>query len=255
MTDSNHYITLDISPTATLAEIKQAYRRLVKLFHPDSNLETADHETIIRINAAYEVLGDPHRRQSYDQHLFHQHLANEGFSSSDAEQGDQRANAYASQHPWGTQTQRQQTAAAQKQYRVHRRQTGQDADEQLQRWLKQVYGPVNRLLCRILNALADQLESLSADPFDDQLMEAFQAYLAECRHYLNEAQRTFRSQPNPAAAASAAVHLYYCLNQVGDGIDELELFTLNYDDHYLHTGQELFRIATGLQCEAQSSIP
>jgi len=38
------------------AEIKQAYRR-VKLFHPDGNQETANHEQIIRINAAYEVLG------------------------------------------------------------------------------------------------------------------------------------------------------------------------------------------------------
>lgn len=251
MTDFNHYTTLDISPTATLAEIKQAYRRLVKLFHPDSNLETSDHETIIRINAAYEILGDPSRRQSYDRHLSQQCV------NKDSDAGQKNpTNTYSSQYSAGAQTQRQQrTTAAQKQCRVHRRQTGQDADEQLQCWLKQVYGPVNRLLCCILNTLADQLEKLSADPFDDQLMEEFQAYLAKCRHYLNEAQKTFRSQPNPAAAASAAIHLYYCLNQVGDGIDELELFTLNYDDHYLHTGQELFRIATGLQCEAQSSIP
>lgn len=242
MTNSNHYNTLEVSPSATPAEIKQAYRRLVKRFHPDSNPETADPETIIRINAAYEVLGDPQRRQSYDQHLLH------------AGRGAQWANAYASQNA-GTRSHRQQwAAAAQKQYRAHRH-SGQDADEQLQRWLKQVYGPVNRLLYRILNPLADQLDNLSADPFDDQLMEAFQAYLAKCRDYLNQAQKIFRSQPNPAAVASAAAHLYYCLNQVGDGIDELELFTLNYDDHYLHTGQELFRIATGLQREAQSSIP
>ena len=51
-----------------------------------------------------------------------------------------------------------------------------------------------------------------------------------------------------------AAHLYYCLNQVSDGIEDLELFTLNYDDYYLHTGQELFRIADKLRLEAQAAI-
>lgn len=60
--------------------------------------------------------------------------------------------------------------------------------------------------------------------------------------------------PNPANLAGVAAHLYYCLNQVGDGLDELEFFTLNYDDHYLHTGQELFRIAEGLRWEAATAI-
>ena len=66
---SNHYDTLNLSPHASQAEIKQAYRRLVKLFHPDSNRKTTDAEQIVRINAAYEVLGDVANRRSYDQHL------------------------------------------------------------------------------------------------------------------------------------------------------------------------------------------
>jgi len=69
MADSNHYDTLHVHRAANQAEIKQAYRRLVKLFHPDGNQETADHEQIVRINAAYEVLGDATSRQSYDQQL------------------------------------------------------------------------------------------------------------------------------------------------------------------------------------------
>lgn len=225
MNDPNHYHTLNVSPTATSAEIKQAYRRLAKLFHPDSKSETADHEQIVRINVAYEVLRDPQRRRFYDQQLY--------------------------RHP---QTNRQQrTAEAQNHYKRHR-QTGQDADEQLQQWLQQVYVPVNRLVWGILNPLAEQLEELSADPFDDELMEAFQAYLEDCRHYLNQAQLAFRSRPNPSAVAGVAAHLYYCLNQLGDGIEELNFFTLNYDDHYLHTGQELFRIAAGLRREAQEAL-
>ena len=229
MSDSNHYDTLDVSPKATPAEIKQAYRRLAKLFHPDSKRETADPEKIIRVNAAYEVLGDPNRRRSYDQHL-----------RSPQSQPYRR-------------NRQQRTADAQQHYQRHRH-AAQDADAQLSDWLQQVYGPVNRLIGNILNSLDAQLDELSADPFDDELMAQFQAYLEDCRHYLNQAQLTFRSQPNPAAVAGAAASLYYCLNQLGDGIEELNLFTLNYDDYYLHTGQELFRIATSLRYEAQDAV-
>src|SRR6476646_4550720 len=221
----NHYDTLHITPTATSAEIKQSYRRLVKLFHPDSNQKTADPEQIVRINIAYEVLSDPQQRRTYDRKLHQTDLDNR----------------------------QQRSAEAQTNYH-HRRQTGQDADAQLQQWLKQVYVPVNRLLYHILSPLAEQIEELSADPFDDELMTDFQTYLEDCRHYLNQAQLTFRSLPNPATVAGVAAHLYYCLNQLGDGIEDLNLFTLNYDDHYLHTGQELFRIAAGLRREAQVAI-
>jgi len=221
----NHYDTLHITSTATSAEIKQSYRRLVKLFHPDSNQKTADPEQIVRINIAYEVLSDPQQRRTYDRKLHQTDLDNR----------------------------QQRSAEAQTNYH-HRRQTGQDADAQLQQWLKQVYVPVNRLLYHILSPLAEQIEELSADPFDDELMTDFQTYLEDCRHYLNQAQLTFRSLPNPATVAGVAAHLYYCLNQLGDGIEDLNLFTLNYDDHYLHTGQELFRIAAGLRREAQVAI-
>jgi len=232
MVDSNHYETLHLHPSASQAEIKQAYRRLVKLFHPDSNQSTADNAQIIRINAAYEVLGDTQTRRSYDQQLqvgaaTRQRYQNGGFNHE----------------------QQQRTAA----YHASR-QTGRDADEHLEQWLHQVYQPVNRLLCRILNSLEEQIEALAADPFDDELLEEFQAYLETCRDWLKQAQSAFRSMPNPPSVAGVAVHLYYCLNQVGDGLDELNYFHLNYDEHYLHMGQELFRIAAGLHCEAQVSI-
>ncbi|MBD1939171.1 J domain-containing protein [Microcoleus sp. FACHB-68] len=229
MANSNHYDTLQVSSKATQSEIKQAYRRLVKLFHPDSNSETAGHEEIVRLNAAYEILGDTQRRQSYDRQM-HKH--------STAAPGSRQG----------------RTASTQTQYRQQKRQAGQDTDEQLQQWLTQVYKPVNQMLARILNPLGAQIDKLSADPFDDELLEAFQTYLNTCREFLNQAQQCFRSMPNPAPVAGVAAHLYYCLNQVGDGIDELEFFTLNYDDYYLHTGQELFRIAAGLRREAQVAI-
>jgi curved DNA-binding protein CbpA len=61
MTEPNHYETLKVKPNATLAEIKQAYRVLVKLFHPDTNSQTTNNDKIIQINHAYEILGDPQR--------------------------------------------------------------------------------------------------------------------------------------------------------------------------------------------------
>jgi molecular chaperone DnaJ len=227
MADSTHYETLEVNPTASQAQIKQAYRRLAKLFHPDSNQETADNEQIIRINAAYEVLSDIKSRQRYDQIL-----------------------RYSSQKPLGDRTER--TAAA-RQYQATRK-TGRDIDEQVEEWLRQIYQPVNRVLCRILNSLETQIDKLAADPFDDELLEEFQDYLKVCGDDLKLAQNTFRSLPNPPSLARAAAHLYYCLNQVGDGLDELAYFPLNYDESYLHAGQEMFRIAVGLHCEAQESM-
>ena len=98
------------------------------------------------------------------------------------------------------------------------------------------------------------MEELAADPFDDELLDEFQEYLKSCREDLKQAQITFRSLPNPPSLARTAAHLYYSLSQVGDGLDELAYFPLNYDERYLHTGQELFRIATGLHWEAQASV-
>jgi len=228
MADSNYYKTLKVNPNASQAEIKQAYRRLVKLFHPDTNQEIADHEQIIQINAAYEVLGDAQSRLNYDQKL---------------RVTSQKSNS----------ARQQRTAAAQQQYQATRK-TRRDADEQVEEWLRLVYQPVNRLLCRIINSLQDQIENLEADPFDDELLQEFQDYLTNCRDTLKQALITFRSLPNPPGLARTAAHLYYCLNQIGDGLDELEYFPLNYDESYLHTGQEMFRIATHLHCEAKESV-
>ncbi|NEO27634.1 MAG: molecular chaperone DnaJ, partial [Kamptonema sp. SIO4C4] len=95
-----------------------------------------------------------------------------------------------------------------------------------------------------------QIDELAADPFDDGLMEDFQDYLHDCRLTLEQAQRLFQSQPNPPKAARKAANLYYSLNHIVDGLDELEWFPLNYDEHYLHTGQEFFHRAERLRQEA-----
>lgn len=81
-------------------------------------------------------------------------------------------------------------------------------------------------------------------------MGNFVDYIGACRVFLQRVWAAFESQRNPSVLAGVAADLYHCLNQVGDGIEELEYFSLNYDDHHLHVGQELFRIARGLQLDA-----
>ena len=233
---ANHYQTLNLSPTATLSEIKQAYRRLAKQFHPDSNRETADHDRIAHINAAYEVLGDSEQRQAYDrQRQYEADLESAGLSAEDVTERLRR------------------TAAAQAKYRQQKQAT-QQTDDALAQWLKRVYAPVCRLIHQILKPLRSEIRNLAADPFDDDLMAAFQTYLEDCRKLHQKAEISFRSMPNPPNVGGVAAYLYHCLNQVDDGIEQLEYFTSSYDDRYLHTGQELFRIASGLRRDAQAAV-
>lgn len=61
------YTTLELSPGASEAEIKKAYRRLARQYHPDVNKDPAAEEKFKEINAAYEVLSDKEKRSKYDQ--------------------------------------------------------------------------------------------------------------------------------------------------------------------------------------------
>jgi molecular chaperone DnaJ len=63
----DYYRVLGVSREASDDDIKKAYRKLVFEHHPDRNPEKADAEARIReINVAYEIVGDPEKRRSYD---------------------------------------------------------------------------------------------------------------------------------------------------------------------------------------------
>lgn len=64
----DYYEVLGISRTATADDIKQAYRRLARKYHPDVNPGDASAEEKFKdIGEAYEVLSDAEKRQRYDQ--------------------------------------------------------------------------------------------------------------------------------------------------------------------------------------------
>jgi molecular chaperone DnaJ len=231
--NTDHYRTLKIAETATQQEIKQSYRRLAKELHPDTQNDAGDAESIKQLNAAYEVLGDPQSRSDYDREL---RVQKAGFQSESQ-----------------IRDRTHRTAQSQAQYRQRRR-AAQAADDAFAVWVSKVYNPVDRLIAKILTPLKGEIRALSGDPFDDELMENFQTYLETCREHLEKARSKFQSVANPSNTAGVAANLYYCLNQLEDGIEEMERYTYCYEESYLHTGQELFRISTKLRREAKDKL-
>jgi DnaJ-class molecular chaperone len=68
MAGKDYYQVLSVNRTASEKEIKQAYRRLARKYHPDLNPGDKSAEAKFKeINAAYEVLSDPEKRKKYDQ--------------------------------------------------------------------------------------------------------------------------------------------------------------------------------------------
>lgn len=62
------YETLEVSENSTPEEIKKAYRKLARKYHPDVNKDPSAEEKFKEINAAYEVLSNKEKKQQYDQY-------------------------------------------------------------------------------------------------------------------------------------------------------------------------------------------
>jgi len=96
MPDKDYYKILGISKTASKEEVKSAYKKLAKQFHPDVNKDADATEKFKEINEAASVLGDDTKRQQYDQYgpdferKYHQNFNQQysGFDFEDMDFGD-----------------------------------------------------------------------------------------------------------------------------------------------------------------------
>src|SRR3989344_9484383 len=67
MAEKDYYQILGVSKTASVGEIKKAYRKLALMYHPDKNKSKDAEAKFKEITKAYEVLSDSQKRQAYDQ--------------------------------------------------------------------------------------------------------------------------------------------------------------------------------------------
>src|SRR3712207_866031 len=62
----DYYNVLGVDKKASQDDIKKAYRKLARRYHPDTNKDAGAEERFKRISEAYDVLGDPDKRKKYD---------------------------------------------------------------------------------------------------------------------------------------------------------------------------------------------
>jgi len=206
-------MVLGVPPSATAAEIKAAYRALVKEHHPDAGGQA---EAMLALNAAWEVLGDATRRRLHD-----------------------RNHAVASEPSLDPRAAQQRARSA------------KASDAELEAWLQQVVAPIDRLLAQVINPFEAQLKALAADPYDDALMEAFCTFLEQSQARLEKVETLYRSSAIPPGAQAFALSLYHCLSLVKDALVELERYTMGYVDSYLHDGRQMLRQARRRRSELQ----
>ena len=224
----NPYKVLGVAANANTDEIKLAYRKLVKKHHPDTG---GDQNTILSLNAAWEILGDKENRKLFD-------LGRKGFHSSKKEaQARTVRNVRATNEAQNIQG---KSAAA---------------EHALSYWLKDIYTPIDKLLGQVINPFNNQLKTLSADPYDDRLMDNFCCYLETSKKILEKIKTIYSSKETPLLAKEFSLNLYHCLSLVQDALDEIERYTMGYVDNYLHDGNEMLREAKKRRMNLKKEIP
>ena len=210
----NYYKELGLKQNATRNEIKSAYRLLAKKYHPDTG---GDNEKFLSLQLAWETLNDPHKKAIHDKSLFN----NESYIVSKNEN-------------WSSELKNKKNNSTNK-------------DQDIKNWIKTIYNTINRFISQVIKPLNDEIKKLSADPYDDELMDAFSSYLHESRKKIEKASSLFKSQAVPSSISSIGLDLYHCFSQVQDALDELDRYTQGYVDDYLFDGKQMMKEAKRIQ--------
>ena len=215
----NFYEELGIKKNATKSEIKSAYRSLAKKHHPDQG---GDKEVFLAIQNAWETLNDPIQKERYDKQLF------ASYSSSN-ELGEHWEDKFNS-----------------KKYSSSKK------DKEVENWMKEIYNPINRLINQIIKPLNKEVKDLSADPYDDELMENFCNYISLSQTKINKVEKIYNSKAVPNSISNLGLNLYHCFSQVKDALSELERYTQGYVDDYLFDGKEMMKEGKRIQSDMAS---
>jgi len=208
------YEELGLEKNATKNEIKSSYRSLVKQHHPDAGGEK---ERFLAIQNAWETLNDPIKKEKYDRKIF---SSNNSFDSLN-ENWEEKFNS--------------------KKY------NSSIKDKEVETWIQEVYTPINRLIKQIIKPLNNEIKELSADPYDDKLMENFCIYISISQKKIEKVEKIYNKKFVPKSISNLGLDLYHCFSQVKDALLELDRYTQGYVDDYLFDGKEMIKEAKRIQ--------
>ena len=212
--EKNLYEELGLKQNATKSEIKSSYRSLVKQHHPDKGGEK---ERFLAIQNAWETLNDPIKKEKYDRKIF---SSNTSFDSLDTN-WEEKFNS--------------------KKY------NSSIKDKEVEEWIKEIYTPINRLISQIIKPLNNEIKELSADPYDDELMENFCNYISLSQKKIEKVDKIYNKKLIPKSISTLGLDLYHCFSQVKDALSELDRYTQGYVDDYLFDGKEMIKEAKRIQ--------
>ncbi len=95
MDSKGYYAVFGVSEHASYQEIKRAYRRLARKYHPDRNTSGISDEMIKTINAAFEILSDKDKRHNYDHSEGYEMDRSATDQESDQHVNSKKENSYA----------------------------------------------------------------------------------------------------------------------------------------------------------------
>ena len=214
MNTKDYYKELGVPRNALKSEIKSAYRLLAKKYHPDTG---GSNEKFLAIQLAWETLSDPQKKIMYDKNLLFQ----ENTESNRNED-------------WSLEIKNKSNYSTNK-------------DNDIKNWIINTYQPLNRLITQVIKPLNEEIKKLSADPYDDELMENFCKYISESQKKINKVSEIYKSRIVPSPISSLGLDLYHCYSQVEDALDQLDRYTQGYVDNYLFDGKEMMKEAKRIQ--------